>query len=179
MFSATVPKINAELGFSNLNPARRILRILQFLLPSLPRRGRASQTLNLVASKWLERLPLSKDVPILRSVTLIVYRSCRKQCNGCTKKQPAEARLCGCICSASYFSFQNRKYIPLMEYLPADCVGVHGLWGPVRKRQDAKEVPLNKEGTAVSQKRSGGCPDSRAKTTRLDNPTSTQSFGCG
>jgi len=33
-----------------------------------------------------------------------------------------------------------------MEYLPADCVGVHGLWGPVRKRQDAKEVPLNKEG---------------------------------
>ena len=90
------------------------------------------------------------------------------------KKQPPEARPCGCICSASYFSFQEGKYILLIGYPPADSVGVHGLLGPVRKRQDAKEVPFNKGGQRFRRNRAGVVLTQGLRI-RRDNPSISQS----
>jgi hypothetical protein len=43
---------------------------------------RASQATSLVAIKWPEEIPLSKDVPLLRQVTLIVHRRKRHNQGG-------------------------------------------------------------------------------------------------
>ena len=58
------------------------------------------------------------------------------------KKQPAEARLCGCTYSASYFNFQDRKYILLIGYPPADSVGSMGLGGQFENGRMPKKSHL-------------------------------------
>ena len=65
-----------------------------------------------------------------RVASLVSYVNCLQELQEAVqrlpKKQPAEARLCGCICSASYFNRQDRKYIPLIGYPPADSAGSMG-----------------------------------------------------
>jgi hypothetical protein len=70
-------------NFLRLNLARRTLNVLQSLLFS--RAGSESTILNLVVPANGKEDPLPKDVPLLGSVTLIVYRSWRKHCKGFKK----------------------------------------------------------------------------------------------
>jgi len=62
-----------------------------------------------------------------RAASSISYVNCLQELQEAVqrlhKKEPAKARPCGCICSASYFSFQDGKYILLIGYPPADSVG--------------------------------------------------------
>ncbi len=72
------------------------------------------------------------------------------------KKQPAEARLGGCICSASYFNFKDGKYILLIGYPPADSAGSMRFGGQFENGRmpkkshltNGEKFPLRKGGSA-------------------------------
>jgi len=81
-----------------------------------------------------------------RAASSVSYVNCLQELQEAVqrlpKKQPAEARLCGCICSASYFNFQDGKYILRIGYPPADSARSMGFGGQFENGRMPKKSHL-------------------------------------